>query len=210
MTDIRSRFASCGDDVVVEPGVEIAHPELWSVGDGVRIGHGTLASDRSRVRLGHGSCFRAYSFIQGTGRLEVGDNVTFYPYSYLSLGDENGRTTIGSDTHFAPGCALYGQYGLTVGHHVNVAAHVVLATVQHDPRDLGVPMSGTGTGAPIELADDVWLGANVSITPGGAVASGSIVGAGAVVTTALTTEKGLYVGVPAKLLRTRAPGERPR
>lgn len=54
----------------------------------------------------------------------------------------------------------------------------------------------------VELGSDIWLGANVSVLSGVTVGDGSIVAAGAVVTSAIP-DKGVAMGVPAKVVRIR-------
>jgi acetyltransferase-like isoleucine patch superfamily enzyme len=59
---------------------------------------------------------------------------------------------------------------------------------------------------PITLVEDVWTGANVTITADVTIAKGCIIGANAVLTKS-TEPYGLYVGVPARRLRDRQRGE---
>jgi acetyltransferase-like isoleucine patch superfamily enzyme len=59
------------------------------------------------------------------------------------------------------------------------------------------PVSG-----PITLVEDVWTGANVTITANVTVAKGCIIGAGAVLTKS-TEPYGIYVGVPARRVKDR-------
>lgn len=207
--DLRASLARCGSDVVIDEGVTIEHPELVEVGDRVRIGRGFMITGTARITLGDDCTLMPYGFVQGAGTLTVADHVTFYPYSYLSIGGATGVIDIGHHTHFAPGCALYGAGLLTIGAHVNVASHTVLTTVQHDPTlTPGVPMSQTSEAKPITIADDVWFGANAVAVPGVSIATGCIVGAGAVVTRD-TEPYGVYVGIPARRQGDRRPA-RPR
>jgi|LauGreDrversion4_2_1035121.scaffolds.fasta_scaffold06084_7 acetyltransferase-like isoleucine patch superfamily enzyme len=53
---------------------------------------------------------------------------------------------------------------------------------------------------PIIIEDDVWIGACTTILPGVTISRGSVIGAGSVVTKT-TDPNGVYVGVPAKLLK---------
>jgi acetyltransferase-like isoleucine patch superfamily enzyme len=203
--DWRGRFRRCGENVRVAPDAEIEHPEVIEVGDDVRFGRGFTWIGAARVaQIGAHVTFQPNCFIQGSPeRLVVADHVDFYLGSYLSCGDGEGSfITVGHHSHFAPGCALYGHGGLSIGDYCNVAAHCVLATVEHDPALRDGPMAFTARRAPIVIEDNVWLGANVTITPGTRVARGCVVGAGAVVTRD-TVPNGIYVGVPARRLRDR-------
>jgi acetyltransferase-like isoleucine patch superfamily enzyme len=211
MTDYRARFKSCGTDVVVEDGVMIEHPEVMEVGDRVTFMRGLRWLDRTEiVRVGSDVTFYENCFLQGPAeRFTVADHVDFYPMTYLSLG--KGPTSfidIGHTTHFAPGCVLYGWGGLTIGPHCNIAAHCVLATIGHDPVRRGdKPMAiPPYVSAPITLEEDIWLGANVTVTSGVTIAKGCMIGANAVVNRS-TEPFGLYVGVPATRKRDRVEGE---
>jgi acetyltransferase-like isoleucine patch superfamily enzyme len=207
MTDYRKRFKSCGTGVVVEDGVEIEHPEVMEVGDHVYFYRGFRMIDEPKVvRVGSDVAFYPNCFIQGSAeRFDVADHVDFFPNTYISLG--KGPTSfvrIGHHTHFAPGCVLYGWGGLTIGAYCNIAAHCVLATIGHDPlvRE-GKPMAEPPYVArPITLEEDIWLGANVTVTSGVTIARGCIIGANGVVNRN-TEPFGLYCGVPAKRVRDR-------
>ena len=60
--------------------------------------------------------------------------------------------------------------------------------------------AGKGINAPIRIEDGCWIGANVTIMPGVTIAKGCIIGAGTLVTED-TEENGIYVGIPARLIR---------
>jgi acetyltransferase-like isoleucine patch superfamily enzyme len=204
--DYRERFKSCGKDVVFEDGVEIEHPEVFEVGDNVRFGRNfRMIEGPAACRIGSHVTFMPNCFIQGRGaRLIVGDHVDFYPNTYISLGGPSGFVEIGHHTHFAPGCVLYGHGGLSIGPYCNIAAHCVLATVGHDPVVRGdQPMcEAAAVAGPITLVEDVWLGANVTVTSNVTIARGCIVGANGLVNRN-TEAFGLYCGVPARRVRDR-------
>ncbi len=131
--------------------------------------------------------------------LSVGDNVSLYYGVYVEPCDK--EITIGSNTHFAPYCVLYGP--LSVGENCAIAAHVVLASVAHSYADPDTPMVKQPTNQQkITLEDNVWIGANAVITPGVTIGTGSIVGAGAVVTKDVPPYS-VVGGVPAKLIKMR-------
>src|SRR5947207_10656121 len=168
MTDYRKLFKSCGQDVTIEDGVSIDHPEVMEVGDRVTFMRGFRMIDEQKiVRIGSDVTFYPNCFIQGaTERFTVADHVDFFPNTYISLGNGPGAfVDIGHHTHFAPGCVLYGWGGLAIGPYCNIAAHCVFATIGHDqvmreqPMALVKPVPG-----PITLVEDVWLCANVTVT----------------------------------------------
>jgi galactoside O-acetyltransferase len=129
----------------------------------------------------------------------VGDDVSFYHGTYIEPCDR--EISIGSNTHFAPYCVLYGP--LSVGDNCAVAAHVVLACVAHSHADVNVPFVDQPTDRrQITVEDNVWIGANAVVTPGVTIGTGSIIGAGAVVTKDVEPYS-VMGGVPAKLIRKR-------
>lgn len=131
--------------------------------------------------------------------VSVGDNVTLYNGTYIQpCGKE---VVIGSNTHFAPYCVLYGP--LSVGNNCAIAAHVVLACVAHSHLDSETPIVEQPVDQrKITIEDNVWIGANAVITPGITIGTGSIIGAGAVVTKDVEPYS-IMGGVPAKLIRKR-------
>lgn len=204
--DYRSLFKSCGRDVVIDPGVYIEHPQVMEVGDRVRIMRGFyMMGQPKQCRIANDVVFFPNCFVQGSPqRFDVQEKVRFFPNTYISLGDwHKSFVHVGHHSHFAPNCVLYGQGGLHLGPYCNIAAHVVFATVGHHEEITDKPMALTGAKAgPITLEEDVWIGANSTITAHTRIARGCVVGANAVVTHD-TTPMGVYVGVPARYLRRR-------
>jgi acetyltransferase-like isoleucine patch superfamily enzyme len=84
----------------------------------------------------------------------------------------------------------------------------VLATIGHDPVIHDEPMAvAPPVAGPITLVEDVWLGANATVTSNVTIAHGCIIGANAVVNRN-TEPFGLYCGVPARRVRDRKRGLR--
>jgi acetyltransferase-like isoleucine patch superfamily enzyme len=132
-------------------------------------------------------------------RVSIGSNVEFYRGVYLSPCGTH--IDIGSHTHFAPYCALYGP--LTIGTHCAIAAHVVFASVGHGYSRTDVPMvEQPVTKNEIVLENDVWIGANAVVIGGVTIGEGSIVGAGAVVTKDVPPYS-VVGGTPARIIRNR-------
>lgn len=64
------------------------------------------------------------------------------------------------------------------------------------------PLRWTFPTAPIEIGDDVWLGANTTVLKGAKIGSGSIVAAGAVVAAGTYPPRSVLGGIPAKVIKT--------
>ena len=102
-------------------------------------------------------------------------------------------------------CHIRAAGGLTIGDYVLIASSVVITTQNHpvDPPRWGVTQTG-----PVAIGDHVWIGAGAVILPNVSIGEGSVVAAGAVV----TSDVPAYVvaaGVPAAVKR-KIPRRFPR
>lgn len=115
----------------------------------------------------------------------------------------------GRNLHLNGGTYLDGRGGLTIGNHVLIGPNAVILSSQHQWTDPDVPIVLQGHKlAATSIGDDVWVGANAIVTPGVTLATGTVVGAGAVVT-ADTQPYSIVAGVPARVIGSRpAPGRR--
>jgi acetyltransferase-like isoleucine patch superfamily enzyme len=90
------------------------------------------------------------------------------------------------------GCRIEASAPVSIGKKTKVGPGVMIETVNHleNFKDEHLP---------VFIEDNVWLGANVVVTPGAYINSNIIVGAGAVVVKKIM-KQGVYVGIPAKKL----------
>ena len=88
---------------------------------------------------------------------------------------------------------------ISIGNHVAIGHHTVLITTGHV---IGTAMHRCGTVrcAPVVIEDGCWLGAGVTVLPGVTIHRGSVVAAGAVVTSDVPPNT-LVGGVPARRIR---------
>lgn len=74
------------------------------------------------------------------------------------------------------------------------------------PRDGEAPYPEEFTwdfpGEPVEIGDDVWVGANATILKGARIGSGSIVASGAVVLSGVYPPRSILAGNPARVVKT--------
>jgi len=94
--------------------------------------------------------------------------------------------------------------GTTIGSRVMMGPEVMIFTSNHRTTRLDVPMSEQGMteDMPVTIGDDVWIGARAILLPGITINSGSIVGAGAVVTKDVPPGS-IVAGNPARVVRYR-------
>lgn len=80
----------------------------------------------------------------------------------------------------------------------------MLYTTNHGMADTKIPMwrQASSPIQPIIIEDDVWLGARVIILPGVRVGTGSVIGAGSVVTRDVVPYS-IAAGNPARVIRSR-------
>jgi maltose O-acetyltransferase len=119
---------------------------------------------------------------------------------------EYGNIGIGEGTFVNVDAVVLDVAPVTIGAACQIATRVQLLTATH-PIDPEPRRIGWESGAPITLADNVWLGGGVIVCPGVTIGQDTVVGAGAVVTKDLPAGV-VAAGVPARILREI--GERDR
>jgi acetyltransferase-like isoleucine patch superfamily enzyme len=116
---------------------------------------------------------------------------------------EAGRLTLSDGVGIAPGAVLDCRGGLTVGNDTMIGIDAILLTTSHRHDNTRVPMRLQGLeAAPVEIGADVWVGARAIILAGRRIGSGSIIGAGAVVTRDVAPYA-IVAGTPARQVGTR-------
>ncbi|KAG2431722.1 hypothetical protein HXX76_009218 [Chlamydomonas incerta] len=127
-------------------------------------------------------------FIEPPFRCDYGYNITMGSDVYLNFNccilDCN-KVTIGSRVLFGPNVQVY------------AAAHPLDGHVRNGTK-------GPEYALPISIGDDVWVGGGAIILPGVSVGSGSVVGAGSVVTRNVEPFT-VVAGNPARLVRRLKP-----
>ena len=110
--------------------------------------------------------------------------------------------------------------GVVIGRYCSLGPLLALASQNHpidrvttssmfyEPNHGQVPSSTIPENPTVLIGHDVWIGANVSITPGcNTIGHGAIIGAGSVVTRPVPS-LAIVAGNPAKLVRWRLEGDR--
>jgi len=113
------------------------------------------------------------------------------------------RITCGKQLGINSGSYLNGFGGIEMGDNVLIGSNVTISSGKHSVENK-FPAIFTREAQPkkIVIGNDVWIGAGVVIMPGITLATGTVIGANAIVTKD-TEEYGVYVGIPAKKIKDR-------
>lgn len=107
--------------------------------------------------------------------------------------------TLGSNAYFNVNCVVLDVARVTIGRNALFGPAVQIYTATH-PMQAGERRSGLEYGIPVDVGDDVWIGGNAVLCPGVSVGSGSVVGAGSVVTR--NVPEGVFAaGNPCRVVR---------
>ena len=142
-------------------------------------------------RFRYTACKKLFSYCGGNVNIEKG--VRFALNSVIRIGDNSG---IGVNALVL--CSV------TIGENVMMGQDVVIISSSHEFSNTEMPMIAQGFRADrtVEIGNDVWIGARAILLPGVMIGSGSIIGAGAVVSRDIP-EWSVAAGNPARVVRRR-------
>ncbi len=150
-----------------------------------------------RVIIGEGCWFDLVSL---ESKIKVGDEAKIARFCTFKAGP--GNIDIGEGANFGPFCLVSGYGGVEIGKYTQIASHVVILSYTHD-MDKSMPIKFQETPLKkVTIQEDVWVGAQVVVLPGVTIGTGSIIGAGAVVSKDIP-EYSIAAGVPAKVVGKR-------
>lgn len=122
----------------------------------------------------------------------------------LSTGTRGGRRRIqiGLGCYINRDTIIDASESIAIGADVMIGPGCYITDHDHGMRsDVPIPRQPLSASA-VEIGNDVWLGARVTILKGVVIGDGAVVGAGSVVTRSIPREA-IYVGVPARRIGER-------
>ena len=110
----------------------------------------------------------------------------------------NGKLNIGEKVFFNHNCSITCAENITIGNNCMFANNLVIIDHDHEIGKNG----GTGelVSEPIIIEDQVWCGANVTITKGVHIGTGAVIAANAVEVSDVEAHT-IVAGVPAKRIK---------
>jgi maltose O-acetyltransferase len=125
--------------------------------------------------------------------------------TFFSRVEHRQNLQVGKNSAWNWGCWINAMGGVKIGANVIIGPYCVIHSGNHNFDDLDKPIMFQGfTKKPVEIGDNCWLGASVIVLPGVRIGSGSVIGAGSVVTRNVPPNS-VVVGNPARILRSRKP-----
>lgn len=134
-----------------------------------------------------------------------GDGVEIFPFVKFDYGC---NTYIGDNCYINFNCTFLDCAEIRIGDDVFIGPNVSLLTPIHPllARERNVRIDENGqryvmeSCKPITIEDNVWIGGNVTVTPGVTIGHDSVIGAGSVVTKDIPSGV-VAAGVPCKVIR---------
>jgi acetyltransferase-like isoleucine patch superfamily enzyme len=132
-----------------------------------------------------------------------GYHINMYSPVKLSTSTKDAIIIIGANSRIHGTC-IHAYEKITIGKNCLIAANCqIIDTSRHDlsfdnPEKRLIPSAKT---KPVEIGDNVWIGANSIILPGVTIGSGSVIAAGSVVTKNIPPYT-LAGGNPAKIIKS--------
>ena len=138
--------------------------------------------------------------------LEFGYGVKMQPGVILQLHNNKARIEFDDYVYLNYGSMIFVQHKLTMGKGSGLSINALVMDSDYHAID-GVKNEG-----PVEIGDQVWVGANATILAGVKIGDGAIVAAGALVRNDVPA-RALVAGFPARVLRENVtwdknPGKR--
>lgn len=176
--------------IFIGTGVVVKSKRQFQVGKGVSIGKNCYidALSENGITFGDNVSVGRNTIIECTGNIQ-----------FLGIGLTVGNNVgLGSGNFF--GCAG----GIKIGTDTIIGNFVSFHSENHVYSNSAVPIRLQGvTHQGICIGNDCWIGAKSTILDGVKVADGVIIAAGAVLKAGNYEKKGIYGGVPAKLIKFR-------
>ncbi len=182
-------------------------PLFKQLDSSVTIGSRVRFSGTNRISIEKGAWINQYAEIHSGGNLihiranaaiDLGVSIRDCGHQ----GQSNG-IVIGENSGLGPYCCLAGPGSINIGNNCMIASHCCMYANNHGFDDLTKPMhSQPLTTVGITIEDDCWLGTGVKVLDGVTIGTGSVIGAGAVVSRNIPPYS-VAVGVPARVIKSR-------
>jgi acetyltransferase-like isoleucine patch superfamily enzyme len=172
----------------------------------VAIENGVRIRFADRIRLARGVYLDEGAYLHACPNgISIGENTIvmhhaeLHVYNFRNL--PNAAIRIGRDSLVGEFCIIRGPGGVSIGDRTYLSPGVHIYSSNHVVSDPDRPFVDQGvTTEGVMIGDDCWIGAQAIILDGVTIGNGSVVAAGAVVTTDVPAHT-MVAGAPARVIR---------
>lgn len=159
------------------------------------IGKNVKIMNSQNIKVGKNVKFESFSEIQGLANevvkfgnnVTIGRNVQIRPSSYYGVGHIGNGVEIGDNSSIGPSGFIGCAGKVKIGNKVMIGPNVTMIAENHVFNEHGVSIKDQGVVQKgIQIDDNVWIGANVTILDGVHVSSGVVIGANTLVTKSIS------------------------
>jgi acetyltransferase-like isoleucine patch superfamily enzyme len=144
-------------------------------------------------------------YIAGSGKIRIGDDVFLSGKSSFIVGNklcDSSVLEIGNNSKLGHGCDIVVGLRVSIGNNVMIASGTTIRDNDGHPLDAlerrqGLPVRREDI-QPVEIRDDVWIGAHAYIGRGVVIGERSIIGAYATVRKSVPPDS-IVIGNPARV-----------
>jgi acetyltransferase-like isoleucine patch superfamily enzyme len=173
------------------------------IADHARIGHGVALVRCGSVDIGAHADIGPLNLVRGGERVRLGDYAQILRQNVINAIPDHDCTNH-PDSTFDLG---YGAI-VTAEHRIDFTDRVTIGRCTiFGGRNSSIWTHNRRTGSPVEIGSYCYIGSEIRMAPGARVPDCSVVGMGAVVTSAQAETFSLYAGVPARRVRALAPDD---
>lgn len=162
----------------------------------------------SGARIGRGCTFEPGIAFQYGWRTRFGNDCIVDAYAQLKCPTAVNPVVrynidIGNNVFIGRGVIIDANSSVKIGNDTFVAPYCFISDTNHKYADSTTPIRLQGCHyKPVEIGEDVWLGAHVIVLAGVTIGRGCVVGANSVVTRDLPPDV-VAAGAPARVIRSR-------
>jgi acetyltransferase-like isoleucine patch superfamily enzyme len=135
-------------------------------------------------------------------RISLGNKVMLKEGAKICPTHAKAKITIGDWTTIGYNVCIFSKSEIFIGNNCLIAPFCYFVDSDHGTNLGSIIREQPMETLPINIGDDVWLGAGVIVTKGVNIGSGAIVAAGSVVTKDIPPNT-IFAGTPAKFVRNR-------
>ena len=175
---------------------------LAASGHGVQWGRNISLRHPHKMHIGENTAIDDHSMLCARGceddGFRIANNVIISRDTIIQ--SKAGNIEIGAHCSIGVQCYIGAVNDVRIGEHVLIAGQCYIGGGRYPLQRSDIPMlqQGAYSNGPIEIGNDVWIGAGVKILDNIKIGDGAVIGAGAVVTRDVPAYA-VVTGVPAKI-----------